>query len=281
MPIIEPGDPSLKDLNGLHLWHGDLSSCSQRVRITLAEKGLDWQSHIIEIPKMEHATPEYQAIHPKGLVPAFVDNGTLLIESCDIIQYLDDIYPDPPLHPTDATAQAALPEWLEQADSAQGDLKLLSHEFLFRDRRAMTPEELETFCASHQNQGLVTFMREYQSADMFDHEKLDAAVNRTDDGFRRLDAAVANQDWILGDALTLADIAWMPNIHRMDLMGWPFDRYQHLPAWFARVKARPSYQQGLVDWEPKPARGTFADYSRRRAEANTHVSNFGALARAA
>ena len=92
MPIIEPGDKSLKDLDGLHLWHGELSSCSQRVRITLEEKKLDWNSHIISIPKNEHATPEYQAIHPNGLVPAFVDNGLLLIESCDIITYLDEKY---------------------------------------------------------------------------------------------------------------------------------------------------------------------------------------------
>ena len=92
MPIIEPADKSLKDLDGLHLWHGELSSCSQRVRITLEEKNLDWNSHIISIPKNEHATPEYQAIHPYGLVPAFVDNGVLLIESCDIIAYLDEKY---------------------------------------------------------------------------------------------------------------------------------------------------------------------------------------------
>ena len=82
MPIIEPENKAIKTLQGIHLWHGELSSCSQRVRITLAEKKLNWHSNIINIPRNEHATPEYQAIHPDGLVPAFVDNGTLLIESC-------------------------------------------------------------------------------------------------------------------------------------------------------------------------------------------------------
>lgn len=281
MPIIEPGDPTLKDLKGLHVWHGDLSSCSQRVRITLAEKGLDWVSHPISIPDMEHATPEYQTIHPKGLVPAFVDNGILWIESCDIIQYLDEKYPEPPLNPDSAEAKVEMHKFVVDADEAQTDLKLLSHEFLFRNRRAMSPEDLERFCSSHQNQGLVEFMREYQSADMFERAKLDAAVTRTDEGFRVLDAALANHDWIVGDTMTLADVAWMPNIHRMDLMGWPFERYDNLLAWFDRVKSRPSYQTGLVDWEPTPIRGSFADYSKRRAEAKTHVSNFGSLAEAA
>ena len=278
MPIIEPGDPRLKDLKGLHVWHGDLSTCSQRVRITIAEKGLDWESHPIDIPTMEHATPAYQAINPKGLVPAFVDDGTLLIESCDIIQYIDDKFPAPPLMPTDAAGKAKLKQWLNEADTAQTDVKILSHEFLFRDRRHMSPEELEKFCANHQNADLVAFMREYQSADIFEKSKLDGAVDRTDAGFHKLDGAVAAQDWILGDALTLADIAWMPNVHRMALMDWPFERYPNLVGWFERVKARPCYQSGLVDWEPERARRAFRAYSERRADARTHVTNFGVLA---
>lgn len=278
MPIIEPGNLSLRQLKGLHVWHGDLSSCSQRVRITLAEKGLEWESHVIDIPNMEHATPEYQAINPKGLVPAFIDNGVLLIESCDIIQYIDKKYPEPPLHPSDAAVQAELKAWLDDADRAQGDLKTLSHEFLFRNRRAMSPEDLEKFCTNHQNEELVAFMREYQSSDMLNRDKLDDAVTCTDEGFRRLDERLAESDWILGDTLTLADIAWMPNIHRMDLMGWPFDRYTNLLGWFERVKARPSYQIGLVNWEPTPVRGTFAAYSKQRAATATHVINFGSLA---
>lgn len=278
MPIIEPGDQTLKDLKGLHLWHGDLSSCSQRVRITLVEKGLDWVSHPIDIPKMEHATPEYQAIHPKGLVPAFVDNGTLLIESGDIIQYLDDTHPEPSLQPSDESQRAEAVKWIKAADEAQDDLKLLSHEFLFRDRRSMSPEEVEKFCTSHKNEKLVSFMREYQSADMFDREKIDAAVNRTDAGFRAIDEAVADRDWILSDVLTLADIAWMPNVHRMALMDWPLENYPAMMDWFERVKARPSYQTALADFEPAPVRAAFKDYSERRAGAGSHVSAFGVLA---
>jgi len=149
MPIIEARDPSLKDLSGLHLWHGELSSCSQRVRITLAEKGLEWVSHIISIPDNEHATPEYQAINPKGLVPAFIDNGTLLIESCDIIDYLDQKYPDPPLRPADPAGEATMVDMLMVADKAQADLKLLSHEFLFRPRKQMSEVEVNEFAANH------------------------------------------------------------------------------------------------------------------------------------
>ena len=281
MPIIKAQDPSLKDLKGLHLWHGELSSCSQRVRITLAEKGLEWESYIISIPDNEHATPEFQAINPKGLVPAFVDNGTLLIESCDIIDYLDQKYPKPPLRPADTASEATMIEMLAAADKAQADLKLLSHEFLFRPRKQMSETEVNEFAASHNNQVLVDFVKEWQGSDIFPKEKLDAAVNRTDEDFNMLDNAVVDQDWLLGADMTLADIAWMPNIHRMMLMDWPLERYTNLCRWFDRVKARPSYQQALVDWEPPGMAEKFASYVvDRKNSAGVHVTEFGTLAAA-
>ena len=124
MPHIEPKDQTLKTLEGLHLWHAPMSSCSQRVRLVLAETGRDWESHPVDLEKDEHATPEYQAIHPKGLVPAFVDNGDLIIESIDIIQHVAG--------EGSALAATDAPELLQLADAAQVDLKLLTFEFLFR-----------------------------------------------------------------------------------------------------------------------------------------------------
>lgn len=279
MPIIDPIDPTLKDLKGLHVWHGELSSCSQRVRITLEEKGLEWESHIISIPNNEHATPEYQAINPKGLVPAFVDNGTLLIESCDIIDYIDQKHPEPPLRPADAALEPKLSEWLDRADKAQADLKLLSHEFLFRPRKPMTEDEIEDFGASHNNKTLVEFVREWQGSDMFPKEKLDAAVTRTDADFKSLDDALSDSEWLLGEQMTLADIAWMPNIHRMMLMEWPFERYENLDRWFSQVKGRESYQKALVDWEPEGLKDRFSGYvAKRKADTGIHVTAFGPLA---
>ena len=279
MPIIEPVDKSLKDLDGLHLWHGELSSCSQRVRITLEEKNLDWNSHIISIPKNEHATPEYQAIHPYGLVPAFVDNGVLLIESCDIIAYLDEKYSKFPLQPKDAKDQINMSNWLISADKAQADLKLLSHEFLFRPRKKMSPEELETFSKNHNNQTLVTFIKEWQEKNIFPKEKLDGAVNRTDADFTKLDNMLKNQKWIAGEKMSLADIAWMPNIHRINLMDWPFDRYRNLTRWFNQVKLRSSYQVALVNWENDGQAEGFRSYvKRRQIETGIHVTEFGSLA---
>jgi len=51
MVVIIPENKSVENYKGLHLYHGDISNCSMRVRMTLIEKGLDWTSHHIDLKK--------------------------------------------------------------------------------------------------------------------------------------------------------------------------------------------------------------------------------------
>src|SRR4026207_1645511 len=82
----------------LELYPGPPSVCAQKVRLTLAEKGLEWQSHLLEL-NGDHLTLEYLKINPNGVVPTLVHDGTIIVESTVIIHYLDDLFPDPPLMP--------------------------------------------------------------------------------------------------------------------------------------------------------------------------------------
>lgn len=76
------------------------SSTSFRLRIALAWKGLVWEPKYISLPKMEHRTGDYLALNPQGGVPALVDEaGRVFTQSMAMIEYLDDIHPEPPLMP--------------------------------------------------------------------------------------------------------------------------------------------------------------------------------------
>lgn len=75
------------------------SSTSYRLRIALGLKGLDYEPHFVSLPKMEHRTEAYRAVNPQGLVPALVDGGEVLTQSLAILEYLDEVYPEPPLLP--------------------------------------------------------------------------------------------------------------------------------------------------------------------------------------
>ena len=78
----------------------------RKVRIVLAEKGLQYEKVTIDLTKGEQKTPEYLAINPYGKVPALQDNGTTVYESTVIMEYLNDAYPDPALLPADLGQRA-------------------------------------------------------------------------------------------------------------------------------------------------------------------------------
>ena len=100
----------------LTLYHHNLSVCAQKVRLALAEKGLDWVDKSVDLMKGEHLTPDYLALNPKGVVPTLVDGGSPVIESTLILEYLEDAYPEHPLRPADPHERARMRVWMKLPD---------------------------------------------------------------------------------------------------------------------------------------------------------------------
>jgi len=69
------------------------SSCSWRVRIALALKGIEYEYKPINLLKSEQQSDEYKAENPQGCVPAFVVDGHVMSQSVSIMEYLDEAYP--------------------------------------------------------------------------------------------------------------------------------------------------------------------------------------------
>lgn len=275
MPIIEPGNPELKNLKGIHLWHVGLSTCSQRVRITLTELGHDFESHIVNLHAGEQASEEYQQIHPKGVVPALIHDGTLLIESVDIIAYLDTTLGNNRLQPEGKEDDIAA--LLAHADKAQAALKVCTFEFLFSGGPQMSDETFENFQKSHNSDYLVQFHRDYRAG--FARDRIHAAVNAVDSDFQALEDRLSDgRTWLTGEDFTVADIAWIPNFHRMDLLRWPLDRYPFLSSWFQRASARDSYKTALESWEPQPLFAVALPILDARRARGDGIDNYGVLA---
>jgi len=79
---------------GLHLLHFQRSSCSQKVRVLLREKGLTWHSHPVDLAAQKHVSPWYLGINPRGVVPVLVHDGVVHVESNDMMEYLDALPSD-------------------------------------------------------------------------------------------------------------------------------------------------------------------------------------------
>jgi len=82
------------------------SSAAYRVRIALNLKGLAYEAVPIHLLRKEQSAPEYLAVNPQGRVPALDTGETVLIQSPAILEYLDEVYPEPPLLPSDPVARA-------------------------------------------------------------------------------------------------------------------------------------------------------------------------------
>ena len=100
----------------LHLYHHGSSVCAAKVRLVLAEKGLEWTGTYIDILKGEQFAPDYVKLNPKAVVPTLIHDGKVITESTLICEYLDDAFPDKPLKPADPHARWRMRLWTKAVD---------------------------------------------------------------------------------------------------------------------------------------------------------------------
>ena len=84
------------------------SSASYRVRIALNLKGVAYETHSHHLRRGEHEAPGYRALNPQGFVPALETDGTVLIQSLAICEYLEEVHPEPALLPKDPILRARI-----------------------------------------------------------------------------------------------------------------------------------------------------------------------------
>ena len=85
----------------LELYHSVNSVCAQKVRIALAEKGLEYREHLMTL-RGDQFDPAYMKLNPSAVVPTLVHDGRPVIESSVILYYIDEAFPNPPsLMPAD------------------------------------------------------------------------------------------------------------------------------------------------------------------------------------
>jgi glutathione S-transferase len=239
----------------LELYHHGTSVCAAKIRIALAEKGLAWQGHYVDILKGEQQAPDYLKLNPKGVVPTLVHDGRVIRESTLIGEYLDETFPDPPLTPVAPVNRYEMRLWTKRLD-----------------------EELHPSCA------VVTYAVSHRHAVIVNGpDAVDAYVNKApperrarrrqmlergiDDPEARaallvydrfladMETALADRPWLAGDRFSLAEVGVIPYVTRLDMLRlsglWTKSR-PRLTGWFERVKARPSFQPSLYGFVPPP-----------------------------
>jgi glutathione S-transferase len=187
----------------------------RRVRIFLAEKGIDLPETPVDIMKREHKSDEHRARNSLGQVPTLeLDDGTCISETVAICRYFDETQPDPPLFGRTPAEKALIDMWIRRV------------EFTVMNPVGMYWRHAHSFTARLLNQ--------FKDFGESNKELYQGAQ-------KWLDRELADKPFVAGEAYSMADICLLSTVDFATWIGLPLEpEFANLKAWRDRVTARPS-----------------------------------------
>ena len=243
-------------MSELTLYDGAGVPSPRRVRICLIEKGLAFRVKWMNLGLLDQKSPDYLKLNPTGLVPTLVHDGKVIYESNVINEYIDTVFPKPPLAPKDPFGQAQMRMWFAFENDFAKPFRDAVYETMGKERlqsTGMTPEKLrEELSKRTSNEAYIRFATTVLTTPRNDAvvhdrqlllmEKMGLMEERLSDG----------RTWLCGEQFTLADIALAPRVEMFPIVGVPdlYTRFPKIGAFMERVKARPSWEASGFRPEP-------------------------------
>jgi maleylacetoacetate isomerase len=200
------------------------SSAAYRVRIALNLKGLSYETVAIHLQKEGglNRKPAYRAVNPQMRVPALkLESGEILTQSLAIIEYLDELHPQPPLLPRGAVERAKV---RALAQLVACDIHPLNN---------------------------VAPLRYLKNELGQDQAKIDAWYHHwIVEGFEALEAMIAGGRYAFGDEVTLADICLVPQVANARRLKVPLDRFPKIVLVDAACAKIPAFEKARPESQP-------------------------------
>ena len=235
----------------LELYHNDMSTCAQKVRMALAEKDLEWTSHHLILRAGDTLKADYLKLNPNGVVPTLIHDDSIIIESTVINEYIDDAFEPRSLKPLSPIECAKLRLWTKKLDEGLHiHTATISSAIAFRYQFIERgPEALNKMFTAipdpAKRERRIDLVNNGINSALFP-----TAMRAWEKTLEEMDETLAGQPWLTGNQFSLADIAYAPYMTRWDhlqLHGL-WKNKKHLARWYEEIRARKSYKIGLVDW---------------------------------
>ncbi|GGE11963.1 maleylacetoacetate isomerase [Polymorphobacter glacialis] len=185
------------------------SSAAYRVRLALAWKGLAYDVVPIDLRTGAQSAPEYTALNPQGLVPLLRIGEVSLTQSLAIIEYLDEVYPEPPLLPGDAVGRARVRAAAQTISSDVHPINNLRVLRYLKEELGASQLQADAWARHWINAGLETLER---FAEQF--------------GGR----------FLFGESMTIADVCLMPQLYNARRVETDLSKYGRLLAIDAKLR---------------------------------------------
>lgn len=230
----------------LELYNSPFSTCSQKTRMCLHEKNLNWVNHHVDLAKFEQLKPEYLAINPNGVVPTLVHDGVPIVDSSVIIEYLDEAFPKPALSPAELKQRANMRSWMRYFEEVPTQaIRVPTFNALLAPRlRELSDDKYEAI-----TEAMPVRKQFYRRMNLkeggFSAQDTEDSRQRLRSTLERVNDAVKAAEWICGDMFTLADITLMPTVVRLEDLGLAsmWGDLPGLTAWYRRLQQRPAFAQ--------------------------------------
>lgn len=232
----------------LTLYHSAYSTCSQKVRLTLAEKGLEYTSSELSFAKQDQLAPEYLKINPNGVVPTLVHDGQVIMDSSVIVEYLEEAFPAPALAPSDAVGRAKMRVWLRFMEEVPTKaIRIPSFQRVFLPTLRLIKRR-DGFAKDTEQRTLRKgFYGKMNKGQGFNDPEIEESNNHLQMTIERIENALNDGPWVMAEQLTLVDLTLAPLIDRMLDLGC-LEFFENAPRtldWLDRLQARPSYDQAF------------------------------------
>jgi len=238
----------------LALYHFVQSTCSIKVRLLLAEKKLDWEDNQLISSENHHLSDWYLKLNPNGVVPTLLDDELPIFESTSILEYLEDKYTQTNFRLSDPYMRSIMRAFLVFVDVwPTPAVRTPSFQFggLLRKFSTMSNEKFASLINKRPLKA--EFYRSFDKDTGFSEAQIFEAfgvilrtAKRMDEMFKKFGGP-----WIIGNTYSLADMAVLPLMDRMQDLGldgiWT-TTYPSVSSWLAKAQQRPasiiSYTKG-------------------------------------
>ena len=244
----------------LELFCASGSLCSQKVKLVLAEKNLEWKSHLLNLLTFKNLQPSYIRLNPKGVVPTLLHDGRVITDSAAIVRYLDEQFPHPRLIPAESMLQEKMDRWIDlqnrfpMREVMYGNYHGIEGAVLRRSVQIKekllpkliqaNPELQEQYAAKLKD------VRQWNYTIQNPNEiaNLNAGIVPM---LEQLETQLSQTDWLCGASYSLADTVWTALLNRLDELKfghlWEDSTRPALGSYLNRLKARPSFKTAIQD----------------------------------
>ena len=229
------------------LYNAPQSTCSQRVRFVLNSKDINFKEVKLDLFSGDQLKPEYLKINPNGVVPALKHEENIILDSAVIIEYIDECFPEThPFTPTDYAEKAYMRWMMRYIDEIPTPaIRFPSYNLAFLPHfKQMSEEE---FVALANSKPLRKEFLLSMGRTGFSEQDMNQALDKLKRAIHRMDEWISQSGgpWLMGKHISLADVAIMPVVVRMDDINLD-DYWSNLPNisnWLELIKNHPSYKK--------------------------------------